>query len=168
MDYFQTPEKYRTACVLLAALLSMIVAQLSKVVYRSFKEHKFAWRYFFTTGGMPSSHTSSMVALVTTLGLLEWHYNGGVDYVFAVALVTSLVVIYDAMGVRYEAGKHARLLNNMLEHEPDEIQKEVGYDKKKGLKEYLGHKPKEVIVGFILGLAMGIISSLFYIFYIRV
>ena len=168
MDSITYAEKFRTACVLIAALLSMFIAQLSKVVYRSIKEHKLAWHYFFTTGGMPSSHTSTMVSLVTTLGLLQFHYEGGVGYVFAVALATSVVVIYDAMGVRYEAGRHARLLNNMLEHEPDEIQKEVGYDKKKGLKEYLGHKPKEVIAGFFLGLAVGVFTSLFYIFYIKV
>ncbi len=160
-------EKVRTACILISALVSMLIAQLSKVIYHSIKEKKFAWKFFFSTGGMPSSHTSTMVALVTTLGILQLHYESGVGYVFAVALAVTVVVVYDAMGVRYEAGRHARLLNNMLEHEPENVQKEVGYDPKNGLKEYLGHKPKEVICGLFLGLFVGILSAIIYIVFIR-
>ncbi len=161
-------EKFRTACILISALVSMMIAQISKVIYHSIKEKKFAWKFFFSTGGMPSSHTSTMVALVTTLGVLQLHYESGVGYVFAVALAITVVVVYDAMGVRYEAGRHARLLNNMLEHEPEKIQKAVGYDPNNGLKEYLGHKPKEVLCGLFLGLLVGILSAIVYIVFVRV
>ncbi len=161
-------EKYRTTCILVSALVSMFIAQITKVIYHSIKEHRFAWKYFFSTGGMPSSHTSTMVALVTTLGVLQFHYDSGVGYVFAVALAITIVVIYDAMGVRYEAGKHAKLLNNMLEHEPESLQKAVGYDKEKGLNEYLGHKPKEVFFGIVVGVIVGILSAIIYIICIRV
>ena len=96
---------------------------------------------------MPSSHTSFSTSLTTMLGL-----NLGFDSpIFAVALVFTLIVSYDAMGLRMESGKQAEAINKLF----DETFKNKDITK---LKEKLGHKPEEVLAGITLG----IISALFF------
>ncbi|NOZ43910.1 MAG: divergent PAP2 family protein [bacterium] len=68
---------------------------------------------------------------------------------FAVVLVFSFLFIYDAMNLRYEAGKHARYLNSLRVELQDMLQKEKVH---KYLKERLGHTPLEVIAGIFLGI----------------
>ena len=113
---------------------------------------KIIWgRLFNGTGGMPSSHTSFSTSLTMMLGL-----NLGFDSpIFAVALVFTFIVSYDAMGLRMESGKQAEAINRIF----DEIFKDGSMEK---LKEKLGHKPQEVLAGMILG----IISALFFTFII--
>ena len=157
-------ETYRVICIAIASFASMFIAQIWKVITNSIYEKRFAWRYFFTTGGMPSSHSSTMVTMVTTLGILQAYFQQGLGYDFAIALAFTLVVIYDAMGVRYEAGKHAQLLNEIMENEPKSIQQKIGYDPdKSNLKVLLGHKTREVAFGILLGIIVGIIASVIYI-----
>ena len=88
---------------------------------------------------MPSSHTSFSTSLTMMLGL-----NLGFDSpLFAIALVFTFIVSYDAMGLRMESGKQAEAINNLF----DETFKDKGITK---LKEKLGHKPEEVLAGMIL------------------
>ncbi len=154
-------ETTRVLFIVLTSFLSMFVAQAYKVVYHSIKERRWAWRYFFTTGGMPSSHSSTMVAMVACLGIIQFWYDKGVGYEFAIAAAFTIVVIYDAMGVRYQAGKHADILNKLMNVESEEVRAEIGYDEK--LKVSLGHKPLEVLYGILLGAFIGAIGALFYI-----
>ena len=103
------------------------------------------YKCIFTTGGMPSSHSSSTVTLATSVALLK-----GIHSVeFAIAAIFAIVTMYDATGVRQEAGKHAKILNRLLEerrlYNADEIQE---------LKEFLGHTPLEVLMGAILGIVI--------------
>jgi acid phosphatase family membrane protein YuiD len=65
------------------------------------------------------------------------------------------------MGVRYEAGKHANILNKIMENEPKDVQEKMGFDK--SLKVLLGHKPKEVFWGIILGMFVAIVGSLIFL-----
>ena len=150
----------RSLCIIICSVIALFSAQGFKVIYHSIKEKRFAGRYFFTTGGMPSSHSATMIAMVTSLGILEIMDGRGIGYDFAIALAFSLVVIYDAMGVRYEAGKHADILNKIMENEPKDVQEKVGYNK--SLKVLLGHKPKEVFWGIVLGVVIAIIGSLVF------
>ena len=90
---------------------------------------------------MPSSH-SSFVTSITTLIYLNY---GLFSPLFAICLVFSLVTIYDAMGIRYESGKQAQVLNKIT---------------KGNLKESLGHKPIEVLVGVIFGIVMAVIFDM--------
>jgi len=142
-------EKYK---YLLVPIITLLVCQTLKFVIESKVNKKIIWgRLFNGTGGMPSSHTSFSTSLTMMLGL-----NLGFDSpIFAVALVFTFIVSYDAMGLRMESGKQAEAINRIF----DEIFKDGSMEK---LKEKLGHKPQEVLAGMILG----IISALFFTFII--
>jgi len=101
----------------------------------------------FGTGGMPSSHTCYVVSLCTVIGK-----SAGVDSVaFGISFAFALVVMSDAAGVRQAAGKQAKLINALMNaHFPGETFNE-------NLKELIGHKPLEVLVGALLGFAAGLI-----------
>ena len=133
---------------LLVPLITLLICQTLKFIIESIISKKIMWgRLFNGSGGMPSSHTSFSVSLTTMIGL-----NLGFDSpIFAVTLVFTLIVAYDAMGLRMESGKQAEAINKIF----DEIFKDKGMTK---LKEKLGHKPQEVLAGLILG----IVSAIFF------
>ena len=107
------------------------------------------------SGGMPSSHSSTVVSLAVAAGV-----SYGVDSaIFAVALIFAIVVMYDATGVRRETGKQAVILNRLLLDNPFSWS---GEEFEKKLKEYVGHTPFQVLMGAILGLIIAIIMGFFY------
>ncbi|OPX29695.1 MAG: acid phosphatase [Candidatus Cloacimonas sp. 4484_143] len=124
--------------------VALFLAQALKVIYTLITERKLNFRRFLDTGSMPSSHTSSVVSLATAVGIKE-----GLDSTFfVISLVLATVVMYDATGVRRAAGKQAAVLNKIVEN----IRKKEGYLLiEENLKELLGHTPKEVFGGAILG-----------------
>ena len=103
-------------------------------------------------GGMPSSHTATVVALAISLGF----YEGLNSATFALATIFTVVVIHDAVGVRLETGKQAKVLNTMI-FETNAF-KELDFET--ALKEYVGHTPSQAFVGAIVGVAV----ALFMIF----
>lgn len=133
---------------ILVPVITLLVCQTLKFIIESIVSKELVWgRLFNGTGGMPSSHTSFSSSLTMMLGL-----NLGFDSpMFAIALVFTFIVSYDAMGLRMESGKQAEAINKLF----DKTFKEQGIVK---LKEKLGHKPEEVLVGLILG----IVSALFF------
>jgi hypothetical protein len=118
------------------------LVQLSKVLTFILLEKKINVRRFVETGGMPSSHAASVMALTTCVGLREGIHS----VLFEVVLFFSLVVMYDAAGLRRAAGRQATLLNRIL-HEHLELQGPPA----ERLRELLGHTPIEVLVGAIIG-----------------
>ncbi|HRV24728.1 MAG TPA: divergent PAP2 family protein, partial [Sphaerochaeta sp.] len=70
-------------------------------------ERRFVWHLLFSTGGMPSSHTAGVIALVTSIGL---SYGVGTVY-FAISATFASITIHDAMGIRRAAGKQAEVIN---------------------------------------------------------
>lgn len=133
---------------LMAALLAWFIAQVIKVVLVFFEERRFDLAKMISSGGMPSSHSALITAMSASVGK-----TAGLDSVaFAIAAVTSLVVMYDAANVRREAGKHAELLNKIARDlYPDN---QINQEK---LKELLGHKLIEVVAGALLGITVGIL-----------
>src|SRR3989338_254038 len=130
--------------------LTWAVAQGLKVLVGVIREKRFNFKWFIGTGGMPSSHAAGATALATTCGL-----HAGFDSVaFALAVVFAMVTMFDAQGVRRSAGQQAAILNQILD---DMYWK--GRIEANRLMELIGHTPREVIVGAILGL---ILSSIFY------
>ncbi len=144
----------RAMQIIICCLIAMFSAQLIKVIIYSIKNKRFEYRMFFTTGGLPSSHSSLCVCLCVVLGMLQYHDEGQLTWAFAVAVVVSMVVMYDAMGVRLEASKHAKILNRLADEIPDEEKRSL-YGKKGKLKEMLGHRGVEVLAGAALGVAVG-------------
>ena len=133
---------------LLVPFLTLLICQIIKFTIESIMNKELLWgRLFNGAGGMPSSHASFATSLTTMLGL-----NLGFDSpAFAIAVIFTLIVSYDAMGLRMESGLQAEAINKIY----DEIFKDKGMKK---LKEKLGHKPQEVFAGIILG----IISAIFF------
>ena len=149
----------RAVQILCVSLLSMIICQVLKFIILSIKEKKFQWRLLISTGGFPSSHTALCIAMCITIGMFQWHdLNGNLDWSFAVAVIISVIVIHDAMGVRLEASKHAKILNNLVADMTNEEKQELGYGKKGELNEMLGHKGLEVIGGIIIGIIVCLIG----------
>ena len=139
-------EKYK---YLFVPLITLLVCQTLKFTIESIINKKLVWeRLFNGTGGMPSSHSSFSISLTTMIGL-----NMGFDNpLFAIALVFSTIVCYDAMGLRMESGKQAEAINKIFA----QISKDKNFTK---LKEKLGHKPEEVLGGIILGIASALIFT---------
>lgn len=137
---------------LVIAATSWIVAGIIKTIINFIINKRFSITRIFGAGGMPSSHTSTVVALAIAVG-----YYGGLDSTsFAIALIFMIIVIHDAIGVRLETGKQAKVLNAMM-FESDAF-KDLDFEKK--LKEYVGHTPSQAFVGAIVG----VIVSIFMIF----
>lgn len=133
--------------VLTSVLLANVSAQVVKTIIYSSIRKRIMWHMLINTGGMPSSHSSSIVALACSTGLIA----GFNSVEFAIALTMSAVVMYDSAGIRRSAGRQAAALNKMIHELPD------GHDLKEvSLKELLGHSPREVIAGAVLGVAISL------------
>ena len=130
-------------------LIVWFCIQTFKVIYELIKTKKFNFKRIVGAGGMPSSHTAVVTTLATMIGK-----NEGLDTpIFAMAVIFSLVVMYDAAGVRRAAGKQARLLNKIVET-PGLSSVQV----QEKLVEVLGHTPLQVLVGAIIGITVGILA----------
>ncbi len=157
-DDLESLMSLRTIQVIILGIISMFLCQFLKFMIFSIRNKKIMFSTLFTTGGMPSSHTATVTTLIVSMGMLQMHDNGNLDYSFAVALVFGMIVVHDAMGVRLEASKHAKILNNLVSAEDIKTKQDLGFGKKGKLKELLGHKGFEVLGGFVFGLIVGIIG----------
>jgi len=129
------------------ALTCGFLVQMSKVLTFLVREKKINVRRFVETGGMPSSHAASVMSLSTCVGMRE----GFESVLFAVTLYFSLIVMYDAAGLRRAAGRQASLLNRILN---EHIQLPGAPHHQ--LRELLGHTPFEVLVGALIGILYSI------------
>ena len=133
--------------VFMSAFWSWLTAQTMKYFTAFYREGRWDWRVIFDSGGMPSSHTSLVVGLTTAIA----YQHGLGSTLFPLSLAFSLIVMYDAAGVRRHAGKQAAVLNRILENM---FQGEsISEDK---LKEVLGHSPLQVLAGAVLGVFIGV------------
>jgi uncharacterized protein len=147
---------------LIAALLGVFSAQFLKIPIHYYQTKKIRWDLFISTGGMPSSHSASVTSLATAVGAL----HGLGSSLFAVAAMFAIIVMYDAKGIRWHAGEQAAVLNDLVEEFRDHVkktnkefeQKNVE-EQRKELKELLGHSPKEVLFGGLLGITQTLILS---------
>ena len=129
--------------VLVAAFTAWAIAQIIKVPLEYALHRKLDWSLLLSSGGMPSSHSALVIGASVSIGLEE----GFKTPLFALSSVLAMIVIYDAIGIRRQAGDHARVLNLMI----DELF--TGHPlAEKELKEVLGHTPREVIGGVVLGI----------------
>ncbi len=145
---------------LIAAIWAMLLAQWLKAPIMYFKSGKWNWPIIFSTGSMPSSHSSFVVALAMGVGL-----NEGFDTsVFAVACVFAMITVHDAIKVRGESGKQAKVINDLVSdlstlYETLNIKEQK--ERQKKLKELIGHTTTEVVGGVILGLFVATIYFYF-------
>ena len=134
--------------ILWAGFSGWVLAQIIKVPLEYALHRNLDWSLLLSSGGMPSSHSALVIGTATAIGVQE----GFNSPMFALAFVVAMVVIYDALGVRRQAGDHARVLNLMI----DELL--TGHPlAEKELKEMLGHTPREVVGGMVLGMVMSVV-----------
>ncbi|KAK9155610.1 hypothetical protein Sjap_003090 [Stephania japonica] len=128
---------------LFSAFLAFSTAQFLKVFTNWYKEKRWDSRRMLGSGGMPSSHSASVTALAAAIGFQD----GMGGSMFALAVVLSAIVMYDASGVRLHAGRQAELLNQIV----CELPSEHPLSSARPLRELLGHTPVQVVAGAILG-----------------
>ncbi|KAF6140809.1 hypothetical protein GIB67_042222 [Kingdonia uniflora] len=132
----------------ISGMLAWVVAQSMKILLNFFVERKWDFRILFASGGMPSSHSALCTAMTTSVAIC----HGVADSLFPVCLGFSLIVMYDATGVRRHAGIQAEVLNMMI---ADLFQGHPISQRK--LKELLGHTPSQVFAGALLGILVAFI-----------
>jgi hypothetical protein len=129
--------------VLEAALTAWAIAQIIKVPYEYLQSRRWNWVLLLRAGGMPSSHSALVIGLAHSIGLYEGFYTS----LFALAVILAMVVVYDATGIRRQAGIHAAVINTMIEDLAS------GHPLKgEQLREVLGHTPMEAVAGVALGI----------------
>ena len=130
---------------LIAGLIAWALAQVIKIPLDYLRTRRWNWALLFTTGGMPSSHS----ALVTSTTLAVGLYYGFDHPTFALGVAITMIVTYDAAGVRQQAGIHAQRINVIFE----ELLRGHPINEK-DLRVVLGHTPLEVVGGILLGLVV--------------
>ena len=134
--------------VLLTGLVGWILAQALKIPIDLFQSHHWNWALFFAAGGMPSSHSALVTSTAMAVGL---HY-GFDNPLFGVATAMAMIVVYDATGIRRQAGMQAQKINVLVE----ELLK--GHPiSEEHLREVLGHTPLEAMGGVLLGLVVAMV-----------
>jgi acid phosphatase family membrane protein YuiD len=137
--------------ILIAAFFGWLTAQILKTIIYVAVNKSFNPERLLGDGGMPSSHSATVMALVTATAL-----NFGADtFEFAIAGVVALITMHDAMGVRRETGKQAKVINNMMDWFK---QMDRNISPEQQLKEFVGHTPLQVLFGALLGILIGFIT----------
>jgi acid phosphatase family membrane protein YuiD len=134
--------------VLPIAFIAWFIAQMLKVVGGLLKEKRLDMSFFVRSGGMPSSHTSLVTSLATSVGILK-----GFDSIeFAISAVFASIVMYDAAGVRRSVSKQSVILNRILQELRERRPREVEHD----VRELIGHTPFQVFSGALLGIGIAL------------
>lgn len=142
-----------------ASLTALSLAQLLKVPWNYALTKEWNWSWVLNTGSMPSGHTAAVTSLATSIGIWE----GWGSSLFAITTILALIVMYDATGVRRQAGMHAQALNRLAD-DFAQLVEEIRHIKEKSprktkvkLKEILGHQPIEVFTGALFGIVISVI-----------
>ena len=131
--------------VLVGALLAWAIAQTIKLPIEYVHNRHWDWSLLLRAGGMPSSHSALVTAVAHGIGLTE----GFTSPLFALGVAMAMIVIYDATGIRRQAGRHAEIINTLVQDllEGHALRQEQ-------LREVLGHSPMEAFIGMVLGLVV--------------
>lgn len=153
MTFFQELTGNQT---LMSGAAGWIVAQVLKTLIDVGLNHSFNPERLVGSGGMPSSHSATVCALTMAAGL---RYGVG-SFEFSICFLFAMVVMYDAIGVRQETGKQAKVLNQLLFEDFLHLDGVVLQEK---LKEYVGHTPLQVAAGAILGILIAVLIDPMFI-----
>jgi acid phosphatase family membrane protein YuiD len=134
--------------ILVCSVVAYLLAQILKLFTEFYKERTFDFKRLWGSGGMPSSHSSSVCALAFSCARVL----GVGSPLFAFSVVVAGIVMYDATGVRRAAGEQAKVLNHIV---ADLFSGNADYSEK-ALKELIGHTPLQVVMGALLGTLIGL------------
>lgn len=128
--------------------LAWFIAQLIKIIIDLIRTKSVDLKLLTSSGGMPSSHSSFVTSMATSIGLTQ----GFDSPMFAISFAFCMVVMYDAAGVRRAAGKQAAAINDIAD-----IMENYGFKMDENLKELLGHTPVQVAAGAVLGISLAVL-----------
>lgn len=137
--------------ILLAGICSWLTAQVLKTILYAVINKELDLTRMMGDGGMPSAHSATVTAVAAMTGMT----CGFGSALFAVACIMAIIVMHDAMGVRLETGKQAKMLNEMAALFEALGQPKLSMEKK--LKEFVGHTPIQVLAGMLLGITVAAI-----------
>ena len=137
--------------ILTVSLLGWFTAQVLKTIINVILLGKFQLERMWGDGGMPSAHSATVCAMVIATARSE----GIASPIFAIASVLAIITMHDAMGVRYETGEQAKVLNQMIEQWIDVSEKNAPLLQNLHLKEMVGHTPLQVVAGVVVGVVVG-------------
>lgn len=158
---------------LVAAMMAIFISQVTKIPAAYFMKRPTTATLMFSTGGMPSSHSAGVTALITAI-IIEHGWNSSLT---AISLTFGILVMFDSMGVRRQSGEHGIIINELIsdlqllsKHLSKGVSAEMQEEIKEELqndhlhtREFLGHKPIEVLGGMFYG---GLISlTIYFLFY---
>lgn len=133
--------------VLWTGMVAWILAQAFKIPIDYFQSRSWNWALFFAAGGMPSSHSALVTSATMAVGL----YHGFDNPLFGLAVAVTMIIVYDAAGIRRQAGMQAQKINILVE----ELLKGHPISQQQ-LREVLGHTPLEALGGVLLGLVVAV------------
>ena len=137
--------------ILIGSLSAWAVAQVLKTILYAAINKTFDIKRLFGDGGMPSGHSATVTSMAISCGMVYGFDTG----IFAVAAILAIVVMHDATGVRFEAGKQAKVINDLVEH-----LKDSAIPDEEKLKELVGHTPLQVLCGAVLGAVIAVVVNL--------
>lgn len=139
--------------ILASAAVAWCISQVLKTIIHLIIHKRLVWERMLGDGGMPSSHSATVTAAATVTGL-----RCGFDSpLFAIACLLALIVMHDAMGVRQETGKQAKVINSLVELFNSLDRGELTPEET--LKEFVGHTRRQVFIGALLGLGVGLVMN---------
>ena len=136
--------------ILVCGCFAWLCAQVLKTLIHSLVNRRLDLTRLYGDGGMPSGHSATVAAMAAMSAEL---YGLG-SFEFAVTLLLAIIVMHDAMGVRLETGKQAKVIKEMAEL-MESLGKDVSNEEK--LKEFVGHTPMQVMAGALLGIATALL-----------
>ncbi len=131
--------------VLIISAATWAITQTLKVIIILVQEKRLDWSYFVTSGGMPSSHSATVCALATSVGMTV----GMASVFFSISVVLAVIVMYDSAGVRQSVGQHSAALNRIVKEFKLRSSKT---ELEQNFREFIGHTPFQVFVGAALGI----------------
>ena len=139
--------------IVVTGAIAWLVSQVLKTIIYVIVHKEFSFERLIGDGGIPSSHSATVTSVATMAGIT----CGWDSPIFAIAFILAIIVMHDAMGVRLETGKQAKVINDLTEF----IENMVGQDltPEDKLKELVGHTPIQVFTGFCLGLLIALLMA---------
>lgn len=139
--------------ILLTGAVAWLLSQVSKAIIYLIINKRFQWDRLFGDGGMPSSHSATVTSVAVITGL-----RCGLDSpIFAIAAILALIVMHDAMGVRQETGKQAKVINSLVELINSFGRGELTPEET--LKEFVGHTRRQVVIGAAVGCVVALLMN---------
>lgn len=153
---------------LVAAMAAIFISQVTKIPVAYFVKRPVTIALMFSTGGMPSSHSAGVTALITAI-VIE---NGWDSPFTAIAMTFGILVMFDSMGVRRQSGEHGIIINELIRDiqllakpltgKNSDIKEEIENNTSQSTV-FLGHKPVEVLFGMLYGILLSLLT--YFIFY---